>query len=378
MPRHPHFSKTVLSMRTGVFSKVAHRIAAIQGERFPLHVGDTYLEPAEGARLGDFSVAEHPGMHRYTLPQGHPGLLAAVSERRGVDAARVLISAGATAGLGSLAVSLLNPGDEVLILSPYWPLIRGIVMINRGVAVDVPFYDRLGSLDNLADRLAEKCTDRTVAVYVNSPNNPTGRVLTQAQSGAIAAFARSRDLWIWSDEVYEDYVYQGHHVPIASLAPQHTFSVYSFSKAYGMAGNRCGYVVGPDAETMATVRRASTHNYYCAPQGSQLAAARVLSCGDDWVTQARAAYQEAGDRAADTLGLARPEGGTFLFLDVADHLDESGMQGFMNRCIDQGLILAPGASCGAAYSSHVRLCFTSAPPEVVQRGVAVLAGIIGR
>ena len=153
MPRHPHFSKTVLSMRTGVFSKVAYRIAAIQGERFPFHVGDTYLEPAEGARLGDLSVAEHPGMHRYTLPQGHPSLLAAVSERRGVDASRVLVSAGATAGLGSLAVSLLNPGDEVLILSPYWPLIRGIVMINRGVAVDVTLIGPSGRELDMGSRV---------------------------------------------------------------------------------------------------------------------------------------------------------------------------------------------------------------------------------
>jgi aspartate/methionine/tyrosine aminotransferase len=363
-------------MRGGVFSRLAHRIAAIEGERYPLHVGDTWMEPAIGAHLGDLQAEDHPGMHRYTLPQGLPDLLSALSERRGIEAGRILISGGATTGLGAVAAALMNPGDEVLLLSPYWPLIRGIVQINRGTPVEVPFYDRPNSPDELIGLLEARCTDRTVAVYVNTPNNPTGRVLTEDQVRAIVDFARSRDLWIWADEVYEDYAYTRPHVAIGAIAPERTFAAYSFSKAYGMAGNRCGYVIGPDVDTMTTMRRASTHYYYCAPHGSQLAAARVLTCGDEWLVNAKSAYRQSGNAAADTLGVPRPEGGTFLFIDVADHLDESGLHGFLVHCIDRGLILAPGSSCGADYATHIRLCFTSAPPDVIQRGTQVLAQIL--
>ncbi len=182
MPTHPDFSKTVQGMRSGVFSRVAHRIASIKGERYPLHVGDTYMEPAEGARLGDLSVLQYPGMHRYTLPQGHSSLLTAISERKNIDPGRILVSSGATAGLGAIAVSLLNPGDEVLLLSPFWPLIRGIVQIHRGVPVEVPLYDRMDDVDAVVRTLEASCTDRTVAIYVNTPNNPTGRMLNEEQA----------------------------------------------------------------------------------------------------------------------------------------------------------------------------------------------------
>ena len=84
----------------------------------------------------------------------------------------------------------------------------------------------------------------------------------------IANFARARGLWIWSDEVYEGIVYDGAGVPIRTMAPERTFSVYSFSKTYGMAGNRCGYILGPDAGVMASVRKATVHHYYSACTGA--------------------------------------------------------------------------------------------------------------
>ena len=81
---------------------------------------------------------------------------------------------------------------------------------------------------------------------------------------------------------------------------------------------------------------------------------------------------------AARLGVDPPEGGTFLFLDVAEHLDDSGLEGFMHRCMDHNLVLAPGSSCGSAYGTYVRVCFTSAPPDVVARGVDVLARLLER
>jgi aspartate aminotransferase len=144
-----------------------------------------------------------------------------------------------------------------------------------------------------------------------------------------------------------------------------------------MAGNRCGWVVGP-AAVMGELRKVSTHTFYSTPTASQIAAARALNgLGDAWVRDARARYAEIGRRAAARLGLPAPAGSTFLFLDVAPWLDERGLLGFLQDCLDRGLFLAPGPSFGP-YPTHVRLCFTAAPPDVVERGVEVLAGLLAK
>ena len=376
MPRHPQVDPRIAAMRGGVFSRLAHKIATLEGEIYPLHVGDTWLEPMAGARVEDFKTADHDGLHRYARPHGHPALVDAICARKEVSAERVLVTAGATGGLGAVATTLLRPGEEVMILAPYWPLIPGIVHSTGGTPVDVAFFGAPGTVE---ERLRAGLSDRTVALYINTPSNPTGRVMSREELDAVVAFARAHDLWIWADDIYEDYAYVGEHIRVGELAPERTFTACSFSKAYGMAGNRCGYLVGPeDPEIMLEVRKASLHSFYSAPTVAQLAGAKVLREGDDWLAEASAHYQAAGNAAADALGVPRPEGGTFLFLDVSPHLDERGLHGFLMDCLDDNLLMAPGSSCGAAYGEHVRLCFTSAAPELVARGVEKLARRLGR
>lgn len=382
MPRHPHAAAGVRTIRGSVYSTLAHRLERYRGEVYPFHVGDTWMEPADGCRMQDLTVAEYPGMHRYTAPHGLPALLDAVVERTrartGVATERddVLIAAGATGALGAVAGALLDPGDEVLVLAPYWPLIEGIVRSFGGAPVAVPFLD-VDSPESAVEAVRRAATGRTVALYLSTPNNPSGRVLPRAWIEALVAWAAAGDLWILSDEVYEDYVFRGEHTHTRPLAPERTFSVHSFSKAYGMAGNRCGYVVGPSA-VMGELRKISTHTFYATPTAAQIAGVRALAGpGDAWAAAARAKYQEIGARAAARLGLTAPEGSTFLFLDVSEHLDERGLAGFLERAVDRGLLLAPGPSFGP-YPSHVRLCYTAAPPEVTARGVEALADLLGR
>ncbi len=382
-------------MPGSVFSRLAHRIAAIEGERYPLHVGDTWLEPPPGARMENFSVATHPGLHRYPPPTGYQPLIDTLAERRGIDPARILITLGATGAWHAVAGATLEPGDEVLVLAPYWPLFPGIVRSVGGVPVDVPFFDAANFVpgqrkvvdvtpEEAVARVAEALTDRTVALYLNSPSNPTGMVLAPAVLEALARFARQHGLWIWSDEVYELYSYGPTVVPISRYAPERTFSAYSFSKAHGLAGCRVGYVVGPEVAGMRDeLRKMAMHAAYSAPMPSQLAALAILdpAVGDPWVAAAKEAYQTAGNHAADRLGLARPKGGTFLFVDVTRGLrtdtGDDPLHDFLVRCVDRGLVLAPGVSSGFPYTHHVRMCFTSAPPAVVGRGVEVLAELLG-
>lgn len=382
MPRHPEANAAVASMPGSVYSALTERMATFRGQVYPLHVGDTWMEPAAGCRMEDLREAEHPGLHRYAPPQGRPDLLAALAERTtsrtgvATTSEEILIAAGATGALGAVAGALLDAGDEVLILAPYWPLIAGIVRSFSGRPVAVPFFGDVDSPETAIEAVEKLRNERTVALYFNTPNNPSGKTLPAPWLHALADWCRQHNLWLISDEVYEDYVYTGEHHYARPLAPERTFSAYSFSKAYGMAGNRCGYVVGP-MELMGELRKVSTHTFYSTPTAAQVAALRALSLGDEWIARARQSYIEVGTAAAERLGVEPPAGSTFLFIDIAEQLGERGLGGFLEECADRGLFLAPGPSFGP-YPTHVRVCFTAAEPEVVLAGVNELAALLGR
>ncbi len=387
MPRPPRIASHLASIPASVYSSLAERLGRHAGETYPLHVGDTWMEPPAGCRMEDLTVAEYPGMHRYTSVHGLPALLDAIVERErsrtglALEREDVLIAAGATGGLGAVAGALLEPGDEVLILAPYWPLIEGIVRSFHGTPVAVPVLGgEVASADGAITAVARRRSDRTVALYLSTPNNPSGRLLPRAWIEALVEWAARHDLWVIADEVYDTLVYRGEHVRALPLAPERTFLAQTFSKSFGMAGNRCGYVVGPRA-VMGELRKVSTHTFYSTPTAAQLAALRALAgpahLGDTWAAAAREQYRATGERAAARLGVPAPEGSTFLFLDVAAALDERGLAGLLERCVERGLLVAPGPSFGP-YATHVRLRYTAVEPERAQRGVEVLASILGR
>ena len=361
-------------MPGAVYSPFADRAQEREGSLFPLHVGDTWLEPVVGARMEDLRTDEIEGLHRYAETRGLPALVDAVVEkvrdRNRIPCEResILITAGATAGLGCALGALLQPGDEVLILAPFWPLIRGIVESCGGSPVEVPFYDRVGTPEAAVEAVRTRVSARTVALYVSTPSNPTGRVLDGETLSALADWARKEDVWLLADEVYEDFVYTGEHVSIATLAPERTLSAYSFSKAYGMAGNRVGYLVGPP-DWINEARKLGTHSFYNAPTAGQHGALRALSRGADWQAEARRIYAEVGAQTASLLGVTAPEGSTFLFLNVRERLDGRGLYGLLEDCFEQGVLVAPGASSGRDYADWIRLCFTVLPPDQVLEAV---------
>jgi N-succinyldiaminopimelate aminotransferase len=382
MPRSPERAPAVDAIPGAIFSPLADRIREHPGPLFPLHVGDTWMEPCPGARMEDLASEAHPGLHRYADTQGVAPLVEAVVEKLGArngiacEREQVLVTGGATGGLAAAVGACVAPGEEVLILAPYWPLIRGIVQSWRAEPVEVPFFDRVDSPEAAVAAVRARASERTVALYVSTPSNPTGRVIPGDQLEALADWARREGLWILSDEVYEDYVYEGEHVSIGRFAPERTLSVFSFSKAYAMAGNRVGYLAGP-ADAVAAARKVATHTVYHPPTAGQVAALAALEGGDAWLERARDSHRAAGREAARALGLPPPEGGTFLFLDVGPRLDERGLWGFLEDCLEDGILLAPGASCGVDYADWVRLCFTAAPPEAIATAVGRLAKRLG-
>lgn len=383
MPRPPKVSAPVAGIKGSVYSKLLHRLLEHEGEVYPFHVGDTYREPPPGCAMEDLRAAENPHMNRYTPPQGLPALVGAVLDRvrarTGVRLERrhVFVTGGATAGLSNAVGAIASAGDEVLLLAPHWPLIDGICRTFGAIPVDVPFFGVAESPESAVEVVAARRTPRTVALYLNTPSNPTGLVIPRGWIEALVEFARRENLWLLFDEVYEDYQYVGVHASGFSLAPERAFAAYSLSKGYGMAGYRCGWLVGPEGP-MEGALKLHTHSVYSATTASQLVALRVLGgAGDAWLAEARAEYAATGRKAAARLGLPAPKGSTFLFLDVSAALGPGGLAAFLDGCADEGLFAAPGPSFGP-YPNHLRVCYTAAPPDVALRGIEILARRLGR
>ena len=327
---------------------------------------------------------EHPGLHRYAPVRGEPALIDAFIEyvakrhEATLDRDRIQVMSGATAGLSIVCQVLLEPGDEVLLPSPFWPLSRGIVATKGATPVEVPFYTRLDEPGFDPEAALEAAvTDRTVALYINTPNNPTGRVLSETTVDAMLRVATRHDLWVLCDEAYEE-IYFDREPPtstwLRSDIRDRAIVFHTLSKTYGFAGARVGFTHGP-AELMGTIAGMQTFHTYCAARPMQFGAVGALREGATWVEDSRTLYRDAGYAAADALGVARPEGGTFLFIDVSLHLRSGATSSvaFLERCADAGVLLTPGASCGADYAKWVRLCFTSVPPARLDSALGRLA-----
>jgi aspartate/methionine/tyrosine aminotransferase len=226
--------------------------------------------------------------------------------------------------------------------------------------------------------LAAARTPRTRAIYFATPNNPDGKVFSERQLAAIAQFALAHGLWVIADEVYADYVYDGEHCSIArhdGMAAR-TLCAYSLSKSHGLAGARVGFLVAPEPVTQVA-RRIATHTVFHAPLAAQRVALAAVSGDDGWIGDARRDYRDARDatlKALEGCGtrICTPAGGSYAFIDFSRVLGTRRLTDLLERCIDRGVLLAPGEGFGAPFASWARLCFTSAPRARLLEGVARL------
>jgi aspartate/methionine/tyrosine aminotransferase len=359
----------------------------------PLQIGDTHLPPPEGARrvLGGLDP-EDMSLHRYGATNGLGPLREAVARvlaRRGLDVdpnTEVLVGNGGTHALFCAARVVLDPGDEVILASPYWPLAPGVFTACGAVPVEAPFTQLLyrdPTLDPSA-LLRSALSPRTKAVYFISPNNPDGKVLTPVQLERIAVFAREHDLWVFADEVYADIVFSDGPAPaampsIASLPGmrERTITLHSLSKSHALAGLRIGFATAPDP-VIAAARRISTHTAFNVSVAMQRAGAAALA-DDAFPVVARDTYRVARDAAVTALAGAPidfhvAEGSTYLFLDFAPAIVQRGgerpLYAILERAVDRGVLLAPGDAFGGAYAqSCARLCYTGVPSARVVEGI---------
>ncbi|HEX6790367.1 MAG TPA: pyridoxal phosphate-dependent aminotransferase, partial [Candidatus Krumholzibacteria bacterium] len=293
----------------------------------------------------------------------------------------VLITAGATNALSATVQTLVDPGDDVMILAPHWPFFRGMVRAAGGGVIDVPFYTEVGSDATRIENMLERAvTKSTVAIYLNSPNNPSGRVLTRDQLAAVAGFARAHDLWLISDEAYDGMTYDGReHVSPASFHDtlERCVSVFTFSKVYMFAGLRLGCAVAGDSVIRA-INKSMVHQLYSPSTLAQEMMIDPVRTHDAWAGRFVAEYQQTRDRVAKALRFDAPlpEGAYYFFFPIEKYLRGRSVTDIVNACLDAGVSVAPGEDFGAAYGNWLRICFAGEAPERVMTGIERLNGVL--
>jgi len=322
------------------------------------------------------------GQTKYTEVGGVPELRAAVCAKLKRDDGleyvpdEILVSCGAKHTLYNLVTALLNPGDEMLVPSPFWVSYPEQARLLGAVPVSVETREATG-FDLDPDRLRAAVTPRTKLIVLNSPNNPTGAVFSREALEAVARLAVERGLWVVSDECYESLTFEGRHVSIASLGPDikaRTVVVNTCSKAYAMTGWRIGYAAGPRAliRAMTDVQSQVTSN---PSSVAQWAAVEALSGPQDDVAKMAGEFDRrrrliiAGLNALPGVTCVMPKGAFYAFANVSGLFGRTWTQGEtqtpLKGSVDvTGFLLeaarvavVPGLDFGS--DAHVRLSYAT-------------------
>ena len=314
---------------------------------------------------------------RYAPSSGIPELRAAIAakvrERNGIPAQTedVIVLNGGMQGLFGAFQSVVNPGDEVLLLSPFWTPIRDLVANCEATSLLVSTAE--ARADGFAQTLARHTSPRTRALYFNTPQNPTGAVFTRAEAEAVAAFAREHDLIVIADEAYEDLVYEGEHVSIAALPGmfERTITCYTLSKSYSMTGWRIGYAVASEP-WMTGLQKTLLYSTNGVSTPTQWAALAAVNSPADCFDSARAAYLARRDLLVgglNELGLtcAPPAGAFYAFPDVTRINADSRKAA--DRLLERAQVATvPGVVFGPHGESHLRFSFSTSI-ETIEAGL---------
>jgi aspartate aminotransferase len=329
-----------------------------------------YIKQAVGIALQENKT-------RYAPSSGVAELRRAIAEklreRNQIKAAEenVLVVNGGMQGLFAAFQSTVNPGDDVLVFSPYWTPIKDLVAHCGGRLVLVPTQG--GRTEGLNKTLARYATEQTRVLYFNTPTNPSGVVFTRAEAEQVAAFALERDLIVIADEAYEDIIYDGEHISIASLPGmfERTITSFTLSKSYAMTGWRIGYTVATEP-WMTGLAKAVLYSSNGVSTPTQWAALAALTTPSDFLETSRAAYRKRRDLLVgglNEIGLpcAPPAGAFYAFPDVSRIASDSRQASEI--LLDRAQVATvPGVVFGPQGEGHVRFSFSTSV-EMIEGGL---------
>jgi aspartate/methionine/tyrosine aminotransferase len=322
---------------------------------------------AEALAAGDTFYQPNPGVHelRAALADYMNGLY---GTRLLAD--NVIVSASAMNALMLVMQALVDPGDVVVTTTPSWPNLPALPQILSGQVRSVPLTPgNLGWRLDL-DRLLDACDPRTRVIFLNSPNNPTGWMMSAEQQKDVLAFARKRGIWIVSDEVYARIVYDRRHAPsfLEHAGPEdRVIVVNSFSKTWSMTGWRLGWITAP-AALGPSFEMLTEYNIAGPPGFVQRAGIVAVQDGEPFVAEIVARYRAARDlvvertSAIPRLSLPIPVAAFYAFIRVGGMPDSVAFA--KDLLMQTGVGLAPGAAFGEGGNDYLRLCFAATPPTL--------------
>lgn len=384
----PHRICTIAPSPTLAFRELAQSRLEAGNQVFDLTAGEPDFDTPHNI-VEAAGEALKAGFTHYVNSRGISELLTAIAEKLETDNGlsyapnkEILVTVGGKQAIFAVSMATIQEGDEVLILDPAWVSYDPMVRLAGGTPVHIPL--------NIADNfrvteavLAAHLTSRTRMIIVNSPNNPTGRVLAKTELAAIASVAERANLLVISDEIYEKIIYDGReHASIASLPGMRdrTFVVNGFSKSYAMTGWRLGYVAGPE-HLMGAVLKVHQHSVTCATAFAQKAAVAALKGPQDELERMVAEFKARRDLVVQGLnaipGVKCPpvEGAFYAFPDVSAYGpgDEVG-----KRLLQEGgVALVPGSAFGASCGNHLRLSF-AASRDTLERALETTAAVLAQ
>jgi arginine:pyruvate transaminase len=306
------------------------------------------------------------GDTHYPAVRGSQGLRESIARRhrqrsgQEVDAEHVIVFPGAQCAVYSVVQCLLDPGDEVIVAEPMYVTYEGVFGACGANVVPVPVRPENGFRVDPAD-VAARITAKTRAILLNSPNNPSGASLSLAIWQELAALCVRHDLWLISDEVYSELLYEGEHISPASLPgmAERTATINSLSKSHAMSGWRVGWVVGPKPLAEHLVHL-SLCMLFGLPDFIQNAAQVALDKDLPEVALMREEYRQRRDLVCASLDhcpgmrAIRPDGGMFVMVDVrqtgltAQHFAERLLEGY-------GVSVLAGEAFGPSAAGHIRI-----------------------
>ena len=346
---------------------------------YRLDQGDVSFDAPESVKTGMARAIADNHSH-YVQTTGIPRLRELIAAKLRntnripiTDVEDVLVTNGGIHGLYLICRSLLEPGDEVLLPDPAWPPAAGNILASRGVPVGYRLRESSGWQPDL-EEVEAAITPRTRILYLNSPSNPTGGVLTRSSIERLAAIALKHKLWVISDEAYEDVVFEGEQVSIASLPGMYerTIPLYTFSKSYAMTGLRLGYIAIRDAAIRDRAKKILFYTSSNVASVVQYGGIGALEGPQDCIDTFRTELRERRDlfyrgikAAAGDLFAGRPPAGAFYaFLRIdpswaeGDQATRSVSWRMVEYLIAKGRIgCVPGVDFGPNGEGYVRFCF---------------------
>ena len=315
----------------------------------------------------------------YTPIIGYPHVREAIAARmqrrtgRPCGAENVVVTPGTQGGLFCVLNCLAGEGDEVILPEPVYGPYEGVIGASGARMVTVPLRAEAGFHPDV-DAIARAVTPRTRVVWINTPHNPTGAVFTADEVAGIAELCRDRDLWLVSDEVYEDLAFVRPHVSPRSLPEmaERTIVVSSLSKSHAMAGFRFGWVIGPPALSRHLFNFLLCM-YFGGPAFIQDGALAALDGELPEVTALREAYRQRATLLSRLLAKAPncrtvpPEGGMFVLFDV--RASGLGSEDFARELlVRENVVVLPCDGFGASGAGHLRIALTAPESRLEEAG----------